>query len=154
MRWLILVLLFDRLTKIWAATYLKGSAAIEFLPGLLEFNYAENTGIAFSLFNDMPLLLTVLNSLIITVLILWVIQKGKLGLGFALIIAGGLGNLIDRFIYGYVIDFINPLFVDFAIFNISDIALNLGVLVLIIESFREKCGGSPDAPKGVEDDVR
>ena len=113
---------------------------MEVLPGILEFHYAENTGIAFSLFNEMPMLLTLLNSLIILGLIAWVIKNKKLDLGFALIIAGGVGNLIDRFFYGYVVDFINPLFVDFAVFNVSDIALNLGVVALLVDSFKNKKG--------------
>ena len=46
--------------------------------------------------------------------------------------AGGIGNLIDRVIYGYVVDFIEPVFIDFAIFNIADCAVTLGAVSLII----------------------
>ena len=140
MLWLFIVLISDRLTKLLAIASLKEQAPMEVLPGILEFHYAENTGIAFSLFNEMPMLLTLLNSLIILGLIAWVIKNKKLDLGFALIIAGGVGNLIDRFFYGYVVDFINPLFVDFAVFNVSDIALNLGVVALLVDSFKNKKG--------------
>ena len=140
MLWLFIVLISDRLTKLWAIASLKEQAPMEVLPGILEFHYAENTGIAFSLFNEMPMLLTLLNSLIILGLIAWVIKNKKLDLGFALIIAGGVCNLIDRFFYGYVVDFINPLFVDFAVFNVSDIALNLGVVALLVDSFKNKKG--------------
>ena len=138
MLWLFIVLISDRLTKLWAIASLKEQAPMEVIPGILEFHYAENTGIAFSMFHDMPMLLTVLNSLIILGLVVWVIKNKKLDLGFALIIAGGLGNLIDRFFYGYVVDFINPLFIDFAVFNVSDIALNLGVIALLVGSFKNK----------------
>ncbi|MDA0771697.1 MAG: signal peptidase II [Cyanobacteria bacterium] len=138
MLWLFIVLIFDRLTKLWAIASLKEQAPMEVIPGILELHYAENTGIAFSLFNDMPMLLIWINCLIILGLIAWVIKNKKLDLGFALIIAGGLGNLIDRFFYGYVVDFINPLFIDFAVFNVSDIALNLGVVALLVESFQNK----------------
>lgn len=137
MLWFILVLVLDRLTKIWAINSLKTADAFEFIPGILEFRYAENTGIAFSLFESMPILLTVINSLIVLALIFWVYQKGYLSIGFALILGGGIGNLLDRFLYGFVIDFINPLFIDFAVFNVSDIALNIGVVFLLIESMRE-----------------
>ncbi|MDD9898332.1 MAG: signal peptidase II [Candidatus Melainabacteria bacterium] len=137
MLWLALVLVLDRLTKIWAMTELKSKAAVEILPGVLEFRYAENTGIAFSLLNDMPMLLTLVNSLIVLALIYWAWSQKQFGLGMILIIAGGLGNLIDRFLYGYVVDFINPLFIDFAVFNISDIALNIGVAIIIWESISE-----------------
>ena len=54
-------------------------------------------------------------------------------IAFVFIIAGGFGNLLDRYLKGYVVDFINPLFIDFAIFNVADIFLNIGVFLIIIE---------------------
>ncbi len=109
------------------------------IPGFLEFRYSQNTGIAFSFLEDHPQLLLVINSIIILVLIFYFLKMQTRsflqGLAFALIIAGGLGNLLDRYIHGYVIDFINPTFIDFAIFNLADSYLNLGVALFIIKGF-------------------
>jgi signal peptidase II len=51
------------------------------------------------------------------------------------IIAGGIGNLIDRYTLGYVVDFINPLFVNFAVFNVADVYLNIGAGLMFIRVF-------------------
>jgi signal peptidase II len=107
------------------------------MPGFIELKYSQNTGIAFSLFDNHPLILTLLNSLIILIFIIYFIKNHShllfKNLPAILIIAGGLGNLIDRYTKGYVIDFINPTFIDFAIFNLADCFLNMGVFLLVLE---------------------
>ena len=81
--------------------------------------------------------MTVINSVIIVTFLVFFLKNHHESL-FAnlpsiLIIAGGLGNLIDRYIKGYVVDFINPSFIDFAIFNLADTFLNIGVALFIME---------------------
>jgi len=73
-------------------------------------------------------------------LIVWLISQKKLSWIFVFVIAGGIGNLIDRYTLGYVVDFINPLFVNFAVFNIADAYLNIGAGLMLIRIFilREK----------------
>jgi len=107
---------------------------------LIELNYQKNTGIAFSLLNDSALVLTLVNSSIIGGLIVWLISQKKLSWIFVFVIAGGIGNLIDRYTLGFVVDFINPLFIDFAVFNIADVYLNIGAGLMLIRIFilREK----------------
>ncbi len=134
---ILLVVAIDQASKFWVQAYLKGQAASAFIPGVLEFSYTENTGIAFSMFNDKPELLIIFNTLIIAVLVIWAVKTQHLNLGLCFIIAGGLGNLVDRFIHGYVIDFINPLFVNFAVFNLADVALNIGVFLLVWNSIKK-----------------
>ncbi len=133
-----LIIAIDQVSKFWVIANLKGQAAIALIPGILELSYAENTGIAFSMFNDRPELLLMFNSVVILVLLGWAIKTQHLNLGLSFIVAGGLGNLLDRFIHGYVIDFINPLFVNFAVFNLADVALNIGVLLLIIGNVKAR----------------
>ena len=106
------------------------------MPGF-EFKYAENTGMAFSILKSQPELLTILVSVILIYLIYQSYKSQELSIAMALIIAGGLGNLIDRFVQGFVVDFINPTFIDFAVFNIADIALNVGVVIAVIASLSE-----------------
>lgn len=110
---------------------------LDLIPGLIEFRYSQNTGIAFSLFNNQADLLTVINTIVIGI-ILFFFYKQKHNselskLGYILIIAGGLGNLLDRYFRSYVVDFINPTFMDFAIFNIADCFLNIGVVLIVWE---------------------
>jgi signal peptidase II len=124
---------FDRASKLLALHFLREREAWEFIPGFLEFRYAENTGIAFSFFSGNPLKLTLLISLIVLAVLIYLLINSKFNLAWAFIFSGALGNLIDRFIHGYVIDFINPLFIDFAIFNLADSFLNIGMLLMLLE---------------------
>lgn len=133
---ILLVLVLDQASKFYIKNML--NEPVQIFSGLFEFTYAENRGIAFSLFSNDALSLTVINTIVIASLVIWAFLNHKLSHGLAFIIAGGIGNLIDRYIYGYVIDFINPLFIDFAIFNIADIALNIGVVVLFWEMASHK----------------
>ena len=125
----------DQYTKYWIES--SGISQIDLIPGFIELKYSQNTGVAFSLFDNHPLILTIVNSLIIVVFIIYFIKNYSpsiyKNLPAILIIAGGLGNLIDRYTKGYVIDFINPTFVDFAIFNLADCFLNIGVFLLVLE---------------------
>lgn len=118
------------------------SEPFELIPGFLELHYSQNTGIAFSLFESFPFFLTVLNSIIVTIFIIYFLKNQKTSfvqnIGSILIISGGIGNLLDRYMRGYVVDFINPSFMDFAIFNLADCFLNIGVLILIMEVFSAK----------------
>ena len=109
----------------------------DLIPGIIECQYSQNTGVAFSMLADKPLFLTIFNSLVLIVLAIYFFRTSFRSaldrLGFAFILAGGLGNLIDRFLWGYVIDFINPTFIEFAIFNLADSFLNIGVALLLIK---------------------
>ncbi len=125
----------DQYSKFLVET--KYQVPFDLIPGFIELRYSQNTGIAFSLFDSYPLLLTVINSVIIVTFLVFFLKNHHESL-FAnlpsiLIIAGGLGNLIDRYIKGYVVDFINPSFIDFAIFNLADTFLNIGVALFIME---------------------
>lgn len=129
----VLLLLVDQYTKHWAETVLRESDPITVLNSLFELHYSQNTGMAFSFLSNKPDFLMVLVIVILVSIIYYVLKEKSLDWSIVFILAGGLGNLIDRFHYGYVVDFINPLFVDFAIFNIADIALNIGVFILLIK---------------------
>ena len=110
----------------------------DLIPGLIGIQYSQNTGIAFSLFENYPIILTILNSITIVAFLVYFVrnhQESVLGnLPAILIIAGGMGNILDRYTKSYVVDFINPLFVDFAIFNLADVFLNIGIFLLIFNT--------------------
>ena len=133
---IVLIVLFDQFTKYLAKTYLQNSAVV-FIKNFVQFRYAENTGMAFSMFSGARWIFVAL-TIIICALGLWYLFSNRCSdlwyyWSIAVIISGGIGNLIDRALYGYVVDFIEPLFVDFAIFNIADSAVTLGAAVLIVK---------------------
>lgn len=125
----------DRLTKFAAVSTVKIDGPKEFLFGLFNFTYVENTGAAFSLFSgktDALSLLTVMFLVAILYLLMKKVFPSKvLNASLVLVFAGGLGNLIDRIAYGYVVDFIEPLFIDFAVFNFADCCITVGAFMLI-----------------------
>ena len=130
-----LIIAFDHVTKILATEYLKGKEPVSFIKGVVRFNYAENTGMAFSLFSGARWVFVAL-TLVACVAALWYIFSNRckplwLYWSIAVVASGGIGNLIDRAFYGYVVDFIEPVFIDFAIFNIADCAVTLGAVSLI-----------------------
>ncbi len=136
----------DQLTKYAVIATVKVDGPKEFLFGLFQLRYVENTGAAFSSFSDNTQLLTVFTIIILAVCLLLLLTKKLkplfLNICLLLVIAGGLGNVIDRIMYGYVVDFIEPLFVNFAVFNFADCCITVGAALIIIyeiyELFSEK----------------
>ena len=130
----------DQLTKWLAATYVKPKSSINLINfggrEWVNLTYQENTGAAFSILRDKQLFLIILTSIIILgVIILMVTKRVKKPVyiwSFALIVAGGVGNLIDRVIYGYVIDFVDVRIIKFAVFNFADICAVVGTVMLIL----------------------
>jgi signal peptidase II len=131
------VIAVDQATKLWATAALAADRAIDLLP-ILALLRVENTGIAFSIFagSGVPLVLV---TLIVTaaVIAFWLTARdgGQIAsAGFALILGGALGNLIDRVRLGYVIDFLWLHFGDrtLFVFNLADAALTLGPVLLLV----------------------
>lgn len=135
---------------------------IVFIEGVLELEYAENCGAAFSLFGDMPAPLRhaifYIAAILATIILARMFYQGKGGRFFALavplVISGALGNFHDRLRFGYVVDFIHAhwesIGFDYPIFNVADIAVVVGVIALVIDSFRERAESAtaPLSPAG------
>ncbi len=125
----------DQLTKHIAVNTVKVNGPAEFFFGTFQFRYVENTGAAFSSFSENTLVLAVLTSVILAgCLIVLLSKKIKslfMNICLLLVISGGLGNVIDRFRLGYVVDFIEPLFIDFAVFNFADCCITVGAFLMI-----------------------
>lgn len=143
---IILITAFDQITKFFAQKYLSEGEAVQFIKGIAQFRYAENTGMAFSLFSGARWIFIAI-TLIACVAAMWYLFSDKckslwLYWSVGVIIAGGIGNLIDRAFNGFVIDFIEPTFMHFAIFNIADCAVTLGAgslfLYLILDVFKKE----------------
>lgn len=133
---MIVTITIDQITKYFAKLYLYGKEAYTFINGVVEFVYAENTGVAFSLFSGGRWFFIILTAVTVILCLIYMFKgKGNKNLwlfwSLGVIVSGAVGNLIDRVFLGYVIDFINPVFVDFAVFNIADCAVTLGAVSLI-----------------------
>ena len=104
--------------------------------GIVQFTLVHNTGMAWGLLSDSTLALGVFSLAVCAVVAAIVIGASPnanlvLVLGGALVVAGGLGNALDRFALGYVVDFIDPVFIDFPVFNVADIGVTCGCVLFI-----------------------
>jgi len=130
----------DQAIKLWAVQALAPVESITLIPHVLELRFVLNQGMAFSLLSGRQLFLI----LTTTAALLLFRSRGKLlqQTAFILVLAGGIGNLIDRVLNGEVVDYINPLFIDFAVFNFADICVCVGValwvLVILLEEVDDK----------------
>lgn len=148
----ILIVVFDQLTKYGVTGMAEGFARIQdippgyrfatILPGILDFTMVRNTGVSFGLFGggEARWFLAVFSILVAGGLIWWATTTDRrlLITAIGLVIGGAIGNAIDRILYGYVIDFL-----DFSgtgvfpwVFNVADSAITVGVILLILDSFR------------------
>ena len=128
----------DRWLKSRVAIHLEPLAQMEVWPGVVGLRFTRNTGISFSLFGDSRMIMHVISVVTALVMLAGIVALllGKIGgtvplSAAALILAGGLGNLIDRLMNGYVVDYIELLFTRFAIFNFADICITCGVALAV-----------------------
>lgn len=134
---LILVLLaLDQAVKFLVRAYIPLGGHVPFLPYVLELTYVRNTGMAFSLLAEHTWLLTV-GSILVVAALAAAMWKGLIAhpagrIIVSVIMAGGVGNLIDRVLFGYVTDMFATLFMDFAVFNVADICITVGVAALAV----------------------
>ncbi len=141
------VVVLDQLIKLLVSSRFSFVGTKVLIPHVLEFHYLENTGAAMGMFAGARWPLIVVTLLLIIGCSWYLIRKPNLGFflryGLALIIGGGIGNLIDRMFIGYVVDFIRfPISWFNYSFNIADCAVCIGVAMIfldfIIELFHEQ----------------
>ncbi len=125
----------DRALKV-AMTALLADGPLTLIGGFLGLRYVENTGAAFGIFAQKTALLAIFTVAVMCVLLYillfrkpehWLVRAGLI-----LIVAGGFGNLYDRVYIGYVVDYIELLFVNFAVFNFADMMINVGAAAVIV----------------------
>lgn len=129
------MLVADQVIKYFVDIYLKPVSVKMLVPGFIQLHYFENDGAMMGMMSGKTEIMTVA-SVICMLLILAVILSGKFkfGVDYVCIVfmaAGGLGNIIDRVFRGYVIDYIEVLFVDFYIFNFADCLVTCSAFVII-----------------------
>ena len=140
--WLVAIIgiIIDQLTKyIVVQKFAEIGDTFPIWQNVFHFTYVINTGAAFSFFRGQVEILRWISLLVSLILIIFVWYSPKISrleqYGYGFILAGAIGNGIDRFLFGYVVDFLDFRLINFPVFNIADVAINIGVLILIIVSF-------------------
>jgi signal peptidase II len=137
--YIILIITLDQATKFLAKANFYPYNDLELIPGIFELTYLENRGAAFGMFRDKKFLLIGVTAIVIAFMIYYLIKNKDLSkwvkLSLILIIGGAIGNLIDRIYLGYVVDFfhfyVEGVF-DFPVFNVADIGVVCGTILLSI----------------------
>lgn len=125
----------DQIIKLLVISYLKPIQYIDFIDGVLRFRYVENTGAIFGSFSTHTVVLTIFSIILLGFTVFFLVtnkNKNKfVNLCLLFMISGGIGNIIDRIRLHYVVDYIEPLFIDFAVFNFADCLITVGAFALI-----------------------
>ncbi|MEB3232446.1 MAG: signal peptidase II [Leptolyngbyaceae bacterium] len=131
----------DQITKYWVIQGLALGDSVPLWDGIFHLTYVENTGAAFSLFSENGGWLRWLSLLVSLGLMGLAIFGPKMTrleqIGFGCILGGALGNGLDRFANGAVVDFFDFRFINFPIFNIADVMINIGIAYLILAAIRQ-----------------
>lgn len=132
---IVILVLLDQVSKIFMQNFLEYGNSVAIIDGVFHLTYVENRGAAFGLFENMQVFFIVI-AIVVTIAGLVYIHKVKTSklanISICLIIAGAIGNLIDRVKMGYVIDFFDFRFIWNYVFNIADIFVVVGTLLLCI----------------------
>ncbi len=139
----------DQLIKHAVIKYLEPVGSVMLINGIIHLRYVENTGAIFGSMQSKTLLLIILTSVIIMVCLFLMLSKkikpGYIYICLVLIVTGGIGNLIDRIFRGYVVDYVEFLFINFAIFNFADCLVTVGafavmgyLIVDLVKDFRRE----------------
>lgn len=136
----------DQLVKNYVVQQIPLGEVRSWIPNLVSLTYLQNRGAAFSMLQDQQWFFAVI-TLVVMVGAAWYLHKHMedslwMVLGLTLIIAGGLGNFIDRMSQGFVVDMFHLDFINFAIFNVADSYLTVGVIVLLIAMLKEEVNGN------------
>ena len=138
----IVFFMIDRVTKIFA---LKIESSIDIIPNFFRLTLAKNTWIAWSLFSNDTVIITIVTMIIIFFFIKYILDNkngNKLyNVCYAMILGGAFGNLFDRVFFGYVIDFLdfNIFGYDYPIFNLADTFIVCGIIIILVGGIRDEC---------------
>lgn len=125
----------DQIIKYFVSTYLQPVGTVNVIDNLFNLTYVENRGVAFGMFTDMRWVFVALTSVMIALIIIYMFKKRPTGkflyITSGLIIGGGIGNLIDRIFYGYVIDYLSLSFFP-PVCNFADYCITAGTVMLVV----------------------
>ena len=144
----ILVILVDFFSKYMVSKLMTVNETINLIDNFFRITYVKNTGAAFSIFSNNTILVIIISVIVIGFLLFYIYKnKGNNKLenvSYAFILGGAIGNLIDRLVYGYVIDFLDfeILSYDAPIFNLADTFIVIGVILFLINTLRSRYDGN------------
>lgn len=126
----------DQLTKALAVIYLQGEPSFPIWQDVLHFTFVKNPGAAFGMLSNARWVFMTLSTIAIVGILFYLIkyrpQSKWLTVSLAMIVGGGIGNMIDRVLLGYVVDFIDFTLINFAVFNVADSFVTVGAGILIV----------------------
>lgn len=132
------LLIFDQYTKYWAIVRLKSNAPIVIWKDVLELKYLENRGSAFGMLQNQKFFILFVGFVFMAVILFFLFKLPRtkkffvVHVALAAIVAGGLGNIIDRFRFDYVVDFVYFVLIDFPIFNMADCYIVVFTILLFL----------------------
>ncbi len=130
----------DQLTKWLAVTYLKPIRSYPLWENVFHLTYVQNRGAAFGMLSDNRWVFLILSTLGILAILAYLLWDKELDFfaftSLACVAGGGIGNMIDRVAYGYVVDFLDFTLIDFAVFNVADSFVCCGVVLFVIAFVR------------------
>ena len=143
---ILLLILLDQAVKGYVVKEIPLGGMRRFIPKVVSRTYLKNSGAAFSMLENQQWFFTIITLIAMGAAFVYLYRhiKGSIWLllGLTLIISGGIGNFIDRLRQGFVVDMFHLDFMNFAIFNVADIYLTIGVGLLLIYLLREESHGS------------
>lgn len=130
----------DQLTKWLAVISLKNAEPVTVIPHVLGFTYVENRGAAFGILQGQRWLFLIFTGVVMAAILVLLLfgrfRRYRLfNISATLIVAGGVGNFIDRLIHSYVVDFLEFLFIEFPVFNVADCYVVVGSILLLVFFF-------------------
>ena len=138
----ICIVLTDQISKHLVLIFLGFDKSKNIIPNLLNFTLVKNEGAAFSLFSNSSNILAITSLIASLLLVSIVLKYPRISYwnltGLTYLLGGTVGNGIDRFLKGYVLDFINLVPINFPIFNIADMAINIAIICFIIDIIKTK----------------
>ncbi len=138
----VFIILLDQLSKFLVLNTLGFESSRNIIPNLLNFTLVKNKGAAFSLFSNSTSFLTII-SVIASLLLITIILKSPPKsywnfIGLVYLLGGTIGNGIDRLFKGYVLDFLELVPINFPIFNVADVSINIAIVCFIIDIIKDK----------------
>ncbi|MEQ2877421.1 signal peptidase II [Enterococcus asini] len=137
-----LLVVCDQLVKYWVVSNLSLGEAMNVIPNVFSLTYYQNSGAAWSILQGQMWFFAIVTFVAVP-LCIWLLWKNRRGskfysLALGLVIAGALGNFIDRMRLGYVVDMFQTDFMNFPIFNVADMCLTIGVVMVFIYALFEE----------------
>ena len=129
------IVLADQIIKFFVLSELKPIGTVKVIDGVFNLTYVENRGVAFGIFQDMRWVFVAVTCILLFLIIFYLFKKRPKGKLFyicaGMIIGGGVGNLIDRLVHGYVVDYLAVSFFP-PVCNFADYCITIGVFILVI----------------------